>query len=50
VEGAAAHVGSVRDQLTQKNLLLRVQAVDDDVHELVYVRLELVLLAGALLD
>jgi len=51
VEGvAAAHVGSIRDQLTQKDLLLRVQAVDDDVHELVYVRLELVLLAGALLD
>mmetsp|Transcript_27442 Transcript_27442/g.80458 ORF Transcript_27442/g.80458 Transcript_27442/m.80458 type:complete len:276 (-) Transcript_27442:159-986(-) len=43
-------VGSIRDQLTQKDLLLRVQAVDDDVHELVYVRLELVLLAGALLD
>ena len=42
---ARAHITAVGDQLAEEDLLLGVERVDDDVHELVHVRLELELLA-----
>ena len=42
-------IRAVGDELTKEDLFLRVERVDDDVHQLVDVRLELELLAGGLL-
>ena len=42
---ARAHITAVGDQLAEEDLLLGVERVDDDVHELVHVGLELELLA-----
>ena len=39
------HITAVGDQLAEEDLLLGVERVNDDVHELVHVRLELELLA-----
>jgi hypothetical protein len=39
-----AHITAVGDQLAEEDLLLGVERVDDDVHELVHVGLELELL------
>jgi len=43
--GEGAHITAVGDQLAEEDLLLGVERVNDDVHELVHVRLELELLA-----
>jgi len=43
--GGSAHVGSIGDELAKEYLLLRVQRVDDDIHELIHISLELKLFA-----
>ena len=43
--GEGAHITAVGDQLAEEDLLLGVERVNDDVHELVHVGLELELLA-----